>query len=181
MLLYLDADLHDEIVRKMRVGLVSTDEELVGGAAEGLYYWVLRNASQKDFVPPPETLLDELINRALGRRQPGLELVLARLRDIAQAVPSVLSDQEIDALCLALEYLLSETSLPRHQDRNDQRKMAASIPVDQRPEHRTIAAQLASQLARELRRRDAEAPRILSDWERATQADPLPEVRRAWR
>ena len=181
MLLYLDSDSYDEIVRRMRVGLVSTDEELVGGAAEGLHYWILRHASQEDICPPPEALLDELVNRALGRRHAGLKLVLARLRDIAKNVPRILSDQQIEELCLALEYLLSETSLPSHEDRNDQEQIAATIPVDQRPDHRAIAAQVAFQLARELRRRDAEAPQILAEWERASQSDPLPEVRRAWR
>jgi hypothetical protein len=181
MVLYLDTDPYDEIVRKMRVGLVSTDEELIGGAAEGLYYWILRSASEQDVTSPPGSLLDELVNRALGRRQPELSLVLARLRDIAQKVPRALSDQQIDTLRLALEYLLNETNLPRHEDRNDPGQITAPIPVDQRPEHRARAAQLVFQLSTELRIRNAEVPQILLDWERASQDDPLPEVRRAWR
>lgn len=180
MLLYLDAELHDEIVRKMRVGLVSTDEGPVGGAVAGLNYWILRSASDDSIVAPPNTLLDELINRALGRRQPGLQLVLARLRDITQNVPEVMSDEQIDTLCLALEYLLSETSLPRHEDRYDQGQLTAPIPVYQRPEHRVVAAQLAFRLSEELERRNADIPCVLMEWERITREDPLPEVKLAW-
>lgn len=180
MLLYLNPELHDEIVHKMRAGLVSTDEEPVGGAAEGLYYWILRSSSKDDIASPPETLLDELVNRALGRRQPGLRLILAYLRDITRNVSEALSDEQISSLCLALEYLLGETSLPRHEDRNNPGQLTAPIPIDQRPEHRAVAAQLAFRLSRELERRGADIPQVLMNWERVVREDPLPEVRRAW-
>jgi hypothetical protein len=127
-----------------------------------------------------DMLLDEPINRALGRRQPGLKAVLAHLRIMARTMPEALSEDQIDTPCLVLEYLLDEKKLPQHENRSDPGQLTVPITIDERPEHRVIATQLAFRLRAELERRDADIPQALADWERVGQEDPLPEVRRAW-
>lgn len=177
MLLFVEPGLMEEVVRKMRRGLAATGEEQVEGATEGLYRWLAY--SLRGHVPsPPDNLLNELISRAIGRRQPRLDLVLARLGEIVEKMPQVLSNEQIDALCLSLENLLEETELPEHENRNTAGQLTAPIPVDQRPSHRAMAARLAFGLHAELTTREAEIPRVLDDWRREIQIDPLPEVRR---
>lgn len=180
MLLFFEPGLQEEIVSKMHKGLAATGEERVEGATEGLYRWLAHGVRGR-VTSPPDDLLNELISRAIGRRQPRLDLVLARLVEIVKDMPQVLSDGQIDALCLSLENLLEETKLPEHENRAAAGQSTAPIPVDHRPCHRAMAARLAFGLHVELTRKGAQIPQVLDDWRRAVRTDPLPEVRRAWR
>lgn len=177
--LFINPDSFDDLARSLRGGLNSINTEEVENASAGLVHWLVFGARAK-VQPPPSDLIDELISRAVTRRQPGLEQALGCLTVIVQRLPDIWNLRQLENLCVALEYLSKETELPRAEDREKMTAYPLPIPVDERPKYRKIAAKLANRLITEFMNREVSVPQILVDWKAIAENDPLPEVRRAY-
>ncbi|KAF5437244.1 SIR2-like domain-containing protein [Candidatus Methanophagaceae archaeon] len=180
MTLFIDPNSYDEIVRKLRVGLNSMKEVEVRGSAFGIFRWLV-HGSRHGIPAPPDDLLNELVNRVFTRRQPGLDSAIGQLSVIVWRLPDLLNESQMGSLCVALEYLIKETELPKRQDRETISGLCITIPINDRPEYRKLAAELAYRLFILFTSRNKEVPPILIKWKEICQNDPLPEVRKVWR
>lgn len=180
MTLFVDPDSYDEMARKVRAGLNSTKQEEVPSAVRGVFYWLV-HGDRKTIAPPPSDLLSELVNRAVTRRQPGLNSVIGGLSGIIRRLPELLNEAQMESLCIALEYLIGETDLPNKRDREAVTRLCTTIPVDERPEYRTLAAGLAYWLSVRFHSKNKDVPQILATWREICKNDFLPETRRVWR
>jgi hypothetical protein len=180
MILFVDPDSYDEIAQKVRAGLNSTKQEEVRYSIFGLFNW-LAHGIRKNIATPPVDLLNELVNRVVTRRQPALNSAIGRLSVIVRRLPELLNEDQMESLCIALEYLIKETELPARQDREAISKLCTTIPIDERPEYRELGARLAYWLFVQFTSKNKTVPQILIKWKEICQSDPLPEVRRVWR
>jgi hypothetical protein len=179
MTLFIDPDSDDEIAQKLRVGLNSMKPEEVRDSIIGLFNWLVYGNRQSIPVPPDD-LLNELVNRVVTRRQPGLNSAIGQLSVIVRRLPELLNGSQMESLCIALEYLVKETELPSRQDEAITDSLSTAIPIGDRPEYRKLAVGLAHRLFVHFTNSDKEIPQILIRWKEIGQNDPLPEVRRAW-
>ncbi|MCI0618397.1 hypothetical protein L0244_35920, partial [bacterium] len=127
-----------------------------------------------------EDLLNELVNRVVTRRQPGLNFAMGQLSVIIRMLPEFLNEKHIEALIVALEYLIKETELPNKQDRGIRGRFSAAIPVNDLPEYRQLASELAYRLFVNISSKNGQILPILNEWKEICQKDSLPEVRRVW-
>ena len=179
MTLFIDPNCCDEITRKLRYGLNSTKEVEVSNSTFGVFRWLVYGSRQ--YIPaPPDDLLNELVNRAVTRRQPGLDSAIGQLSVIVWRLPDCLNESQIESLCIALEYLVKETELPEIHDREAISDLPTPIPINERPEYRKLAAELAYRIFNQFTSKEKEIPQILTDWKKICENDPLPEVRRVW-
>ena len=154
-------------------------QETVAQSIYGLYYW-LGHSSKRSLPPPADDLNDELINRVVYRRQPGLLYAIDRVSAILDEFPNVLNEKQIKSLCIALEYLIAEAALPDGRALEAANELRSPIPVDEWPEYRRTAAKLALGLFNYYTRRDEEPAEIVIKWKEACEKDVLPEVKRVW-
>jgi hypothetical protein len=181
MTLFIYPNSYDEIARKLRVGLNSMKEEEVRGSTFGIFMWLV-HGSRQCIPTPPDDLLNELVNRVVTtRRQPGLDSAIGQLSVIVWRLSNLLNESQIESLCIALEYLIKETELPKRQDRKAISGLCITIPINDRPIYRELAADLAYGLFILFTSKNKEVPQILLKWKEICQNDPLPEVRRVWR
>jgi hypothetical protein len=122
-----------------------------------------------------------MVNRAVGRRIPGLELTLMHLANLVRLHPGQLSKRHLDGACVALRYLLEDTRWPSEHERREPSAPRSTIPMDDRPEYRRRCTALAACLAVRYADIGEPAPEILSQWREESGNDTLPEIRRAWR
>jgi hypothetical protein len=178
LVLFIDPNSDDEIARKLRVGLNSMKPEEVRDSIIGLFNWLVYGNRQSIPVPPAD-LLNELVNRVVTRRQPGLNSAIGQLSVIVRRLPELLNGSQMESLCIALEYLVKETELPSRQD-GAIMNLSTVVPINDRPEYRKLAVELAHRLFVHFTNSNKEVPQILVRWKEIGQNDPLPEVRRAW-
>jgi hypothetical protein len=162
------------------VGLNSYKEDEIRGAVFGIFNW-LANQVTRNLIPPPPDLLDDLVNKVLARRQPGLIFAIAQLGEVIQYMPDMLNVQQAETLCTALEYLLEETRLAKKDDLQEPVGVFPPILYDERPDYRNYSADLAYHLKVFFKNKEKDLPPIIVKWEEAAKADCLPEVKRAWR
>ena len=180
MTLFINPNSYDEITRKLRYGLNSTKEVEVRDYTFGIFRWLVYGGRQ--YIPtPPDDLLNELVNRVVTRRQPGLDSAIRCVSDIVRRLPELLDENQIESLCVALDYLIKDTELPERHDREAISRVCLTIPINDRPESRKLAAELAYRLFSQFTSKNEEVPQILIEWKEICQDDPLPEVRRVWR
>ncbi|MHC1574414.1 MAG: SIR2 family NAD-dependent protein deacylase [Candidatus Methanogasteraceae archaeon] len=180
MTLYIDLNSYDEIAQKLRYGLGSTKEEEVHGSTLGIFNWIV-HASKGNISPPPNDLLNELVNRVFSRSQPRLDSAILYVSDIVRRLPDILNESQMKSLCIALEYLIKDTELPEIQDQDAISRVCLTISINERPEYRKLAAELAYRIFVQFTSKNKEIPQILIDWNEICKNDPLPEVRRVWR
>jgi hypothetical protein len=179
MVLFIDPASYDEVTQKLRIGLISLERKEVRAAISGLCNWLAQ--SFKQYIPaPPADLLNDLVNKVVARRQPGLDVAVGQLSMLIKRLPELLNGSQIEALCVALEYLAKETELPSKLERETISDLSTIIAISDRPEYRALAAELAHQLFIYFTSRNKEVPSILVKWREICQNDPLPEVRRVW-
>jgi tetratricopeptide (TPR) repeat protein len=106
--LYVAPEEVEEIFSKVLIGLRSADEETVAAAAHGARNWLFY-ARKSGLITFPERLLDEIINIAVLRRQPGLLSVIKILAWTAEIVPEALGASHFEDLTMTLEFLKTET------------------------------------------------------------------------
>ncbi len=179
MILFIDITSYDEISRKIRAGLNSTKQEEVRDSIFGFFNWLV-HSSRQNIPSPPNDFLIELINKVVYRRQPGLNSAIGQISIIIEKLPDILNENQIESLCIALEYLIKETELPSRKETEEISKLQTTIPVGDRPDYRELAAKLAYKLFINFTNRNKEIPQILIKWKDICQIDPLPEVRRVW-
>ena len=179
MTLFIDPNSDDEIAQKLRVGLNSMKQEEVHGSMIGLFNWLVYGNRQSIPVPPAD-LLNELVNRVVSRRQPGLDSAIELLSVVVRRLPEFLNGSQMKSVCVALEYLVQETELPSGQDPGITSNLSTVIPMNDRPEYRKLAVGFAHRLFVHFTNSNKEVPQILIKWKGIGQSDPLPEVRRAW-
>jgi hypothetical protein len=171
----------EEISQKLRLGLNSNNIDDVQESIEGVYYWFVLNTLNANLPTPPKDLLNELINRVLIRRQPGLIDLIWLLTSILKRMPHVFDQVQIDTVCIAVQYLIEETKLPKPSERDRVDAENPIIPVIERPSYRKVSAELAYQLYQVYLGQSQSIPSILDAWQEVCQTDPLPEVRRVWK
>ena len=177
--LVIDSNRKDVVAARLRYELNSSKAAEVKSAVDGTVYWLAY--SSKELAPPtPEDLLNELVSRFLARRQPGLDAILQNLAFLVHSHPALFTELRKQSLYIALDYLAGETELPLAAESREVESQHFGIPLDQRPNYRAIAAQLAYELYR-LFPEGQEMPVTLQRWKEIGQHDSLPEVRRAWR
>lgn len=179
MLLFIDSDISDQIVSKLRIGLNSTNEEEISDSTSGIFCWVLLG-NMKKVSSPPINLVEELVNRVISSRQPGLNFFIDSLSRIIKRCPEIVSDEQIESLCFSLEYLIKETELPNRKEIENIASMKTVIPLIDRWKYRRLSAQLAHCIFTKLDHEGKEIPQIITDWRSVCLKDPFPEVRKAW-
>ena len=127
---------------------------------------------------PPIDLLDELINRAVMRRQPGLRSVIDCISGIVRELPQLFSEKQTEYLIIALQYLIKDTELPNKKDLYKIRNPLISI--DKLPIYRESSAKLSYWVFQKLRCENKEIPPIIFEWKEACLKDPFPQVRKVW-
>ncbi len=179
--LFIEPENYDAVAQKLRFSLNSAKQDEVEGCIQGLYYWFF-HSTRGSISSPPDDFLDELINRVIIRRQPGLDSLMRYLSAILKYLPQIFTEKQLESICTALQYLAEETKLPEQLERDMLDDRNILIPVSDRPKYRQLSALIAYQL-HQMYAQDSEKimPEILSVWRDICQNDPLPEVRRAWR
>lgn len=178
-LLYVTPGDFEEIANKLRDRINDNDADRVGAVALGIYLW-LQHATADSIASPPEELLNDLIGRILHRKQVAMDTLLGYLSIMVEKTPDAFNEARLKDLSLALGYLLEDTQLPAHEDREREDRLGSAIPVELRSRRRQLAAQLAYRLHLEFTRRSFEIPDVLEHWRQACSQDPLPEIKRAW-
>lgn len=178
-LLYVTPGDFEEVANKLRDRINDNDADRVGAVALGIYLW-LQHATADSIASPPEELLNDLIGRILHRKQVAMDTLLGYLSIMVEKTPDAFNEARLKDLSLALGYLLEDTQLPAHEDREREDRLGSAIPVELRSRRRQLAAQLAYRLHLEFTRRSFEIPDILEHWRQACSQDPLPEIKRAW-
>lgn len=177
MTLFIEPENYDEVSQKTRLGLNSAKNEEVREAARGLFNWIILGNIGK-IKSPPNDLLDELINRAIMRRQPGLGSIIDCISGIVKRLPGLINEKQIESLIIALQYLIKDTELP---DKKELYKTRDSlISVDKLPTYRKLCAELSFWIFQKLKNEDKEIPPIIIDWREACLKDPFPQVRKVW-
>lgn len=172
LVLHLDPNLYDKVVKRIQAGLFANDHDEVKGASLGLRVW-LRYAIKSDFPSPPPHLLDQFVSIVAARRQPGLDTALLYLTHLIQTVPEAFEEKHVGWILLGLSALLYETDVETVHD-------ASSIETPLKPHLRIRAARLANQLWQYYQQQGKAIPEVLEQWHAACGIDPLVQVRRAW-
>lgn len=173
MTLFVKPDSVDEISRRLRNSLNSMDKEEIHDSIYALFSWLAYSYIR--LIPsPPEDLLNEIANRVLTRRQPGLDSAIHLVSGVARRFPELLNAKQMDILCTALEYLKNETDLQNVENYN------APILALDIPDYRASVAKLAYWLFIWFDKNKKDMPEILVSWKEISESDSLPEVRKAW-
>lgn len=167
------------VARQFREGLNSLDEEEVRAAVFGLYNW-FAYSSERQIPEPPPDLLTEVVNRIAYRRRPALLNALAQMSLFVRNFPKQLTDNHKRQLCVALDYLLTDTALPIDSQESRLLESSTLIPPGERALHRQCAAKLAFRLYLDCQTRKVAIPDVLMKWRDVAAKESTPELRRAW-
>ncbi len=179
MTLFIKPDSYGEVSQRLRNGLNSIKQEEVEDSIDGLFYWLIYG-NKGVLAAPPQDLLNELINRIVTRRQPGLNYEIQVISAIIYYYPNYFKDDQFDSICTALKYLYKETELPNKQDMEAADNIYMPIPQEDIPEFRRNASELAYVIYDCFFNNNKIIPDILVQWKERSQKDPLPEVKRIW-
>jgi hypothetical protein len=180
-LLYLDDGQIEETTGQLWDGMGAQDPRRVGEAIRGVVLWLVFHARGGPIPPPPDHPLDELVNRIIARKMPGLKLALIHFTNLLRLHPEQLETRHLDGVCTALRYLIEDTRLPDTQEQRDVDGVAPSpILIGDRPEYRYLSASLASYLSARYIDLGQAQPEILTSWRDVSRDATLPEIKRAW-
>jgi hypothetical protein len=179
--LFLDETVGDPVANRLWENVTSHEPIEVEQATNAIVLWLTLRELDNQIPEPPDHLLEEIVNRTVARRMPGLGATLSNLLYVLHHSPDILRLEHLRHLCVGLRYLLEDTYLPAPSEQPGITEAYSSLPVGERTRYRQHSAALASAISRDLQRRGQQIPEILKVWERVGREDPLPEVRRAWR
>jgi hypothetical protein len=177
----LDETVGDPVANRLWENVTSHEPIEVEQATNAIVLWLTLRELDNQIPEPPDHLLEEIVNRTVARRMPGLGATLSNLLYVLHHSPDILRLEHLRHLCVGLRYLLEDTYLPAPSEQPGITEAYSSLPVGERTRYRQHSAALASAISRDLQRRGQQIPEILKVWERVGREDPLPEVRRAWR
>ena len=146
-LLYIDEDQLDRSSDRLWRGMQSADPGEVGEAIRGVVLWLMLRSRGGRIPSPPDRLLDELVNKAVVRRMPGLDWTLTHLANLLRLHPEQLEARHLAGLCVALRFLLEDTRLPVAKQPLSHSAPLSPIPVGDRPQYRSLSVALAARLA----------------------------------
>jgi hypothetical protein len=176
MTLFAEPESYNEISQKMRFALNSADEQEISETIYGIFEWLSLGVSGK--IPsPPADLVDELVNRLIARRQPGLSSVIDCVSGVVRRFPLLINEKQVISIIIALQYLIKETELSHERTINE---LNSIIPINELPEYRRISTKLAYWIYRKLIDEGKEIPQILINWKQVSMEDPSPAVRKVW-
>lgn len=178
--LFIEPENYDTVTQELRLSLNSTEQDEIADSVRGIYYWFLY--SLRTTISPPSNLLNEVVNRVLTRRQPGLDAVMSCLGAILKSSSQPFIESQLKDICTALQYLEKDTELTNQVERDRLHGTNMIIPISDRPRYRKLAVAIAYQLYQlYLPMPEKAMPDILTNWKKICQNDPLPEVRKAWK
>ena len=155
----------DEIVTSLRIGLTSSEIEMVLDAAKSLVRWLERSEGSESRIPaPPEDLVREIGIAIVSRRIPGLVGALRAAEWIFDKGTTQQQETISDLVQDGMNFLAVE--LNYEQERYDQRYI---------PLLRVLCARLAVAMVK-AGLRDQQA---VTTWLSLAYEDPLPEIREA--
>lgn len=179
--LFIEPENYDTVAQKLRLSLNSTEQDKIADSVKGLYRWFLYSV-KRNISAPPNDLLNEIVNRVLTRRQPGLYAVMSCLGAILKDLPQLFIESQLKDICIALQYLFQDTELPDQVERDRLDGENLIIAVGDRPKYRKLAAEIAYRLHQlYIQMPEKAMPDILTVWKMICQNDPLPEVRKIWK
>lgn len=172
-------DLVNEVAQQVSQNLYHARGRTSKGAAVAVFRWV-QLATRNLVPPPPEFLVQGLVNVVAVRHMPTLEMALGLLTRVVQDHPQFITEAHTGLLCTGLELLLNETELQTDSQIAEQEEDAGlgDIPLVDRPRVRAAAAKLAKSMM--LSGHFVEHDAVLQRWRHDTRNDVLPEVRRVW-
>ncbi|MCL5281509.1 MAG: SIR2 family protein [Planctomycetes bacterium] len=157
----------DCVLSLVSQALASSDEDIVEDACGAVAAWSKLAAT--DQMPPlPSDLPNGLFDIILFRHIPGLRSALLYTRIM---VAHGLLASVPDAIVRGLAHLQNDTSLSYDN---------STIPTEDRPEYRRLAAELAYTVYTHCSKTNIPIPPIILDWRVIAADNPLPEVRKAW-
>jgi hypothetical protein len=170
-----------DVELRVKAGLRSLITKEIKAALYASYYWMVQSHFGK-YQAPQSDLLYFLINFLIAAKQPILDTVLILITRLADRIPELFNQQQIEQLLTSLEYLIRDTQLPQPSDLGQMQEEYSRIALDDRPDSRSASARLAYTLYRWYERMLPEEPKpeILLHWQEVCQTDVLPEVRKAW-
>jgi hypothetical protein len=160
----------DQVESRLRQALVSTDEQAVDAALDGIFEWAKWEKARR-LGDIPQDLLSELANIIASRRRPGLLVAMRVAKFIARRRPELITGRTIMLLRIGLDYLSVETRYEPYPDE----PAARSITYPEVPQFREEAAALAIALQNVAELRDDP---VVQAWVEQARNDPLPELRR---
>jgi hypothetical protein len=175
----IEPEKYDELSSKLRKGLISLNLDDTRDSINGLFNWIVF-AEQKIVKSPTPDFISEIINQIMNRRQPNLKINLSMITNLLNRYPNFLSPEQINSLCLALEYLLIETDIKSSHGLEQSSHLSTAISISSKPEYRHISTRLAFALFNYFNRNQMIIPDIILKWKDLSHADSLPEVRREW-
>lgn len=176
----IEPEKYEEISSKLRIGIISLNPEETQASIESLFDWITY-AEHKLTQYPPQDLVFEIINQIVNRRQPNLKFNLSMVADLIDQFPNILTSGQINSLCIALEYLVTETEIQSSRDIRQSSEYNVIITPSNRPEYRQRSIRLAFVIYNYYNRNQMKIPEIILKWKEISQVDPLPEVRRTWK
>lgn len=176
MLLNLNMYSESETKDKLTKALFSSDDKYVKSSIEAIVYW-LWYGDKKQIPQMPNTLIDELINKLYLRKQPELVKITQYLINIVESIPYYLNDEQMERICIALEYLSYETDLNIILQNNFENLMQDRVDLT---EQRYYSSKLARVIYELIQNVGKDFPECLKIWKEASKNDPLPEVRNLW-
>jgi hypothetical protein len=170
LLLLISGKTPEYVPGQLRQGLVSTQEDTVRAALDGVHEWLISQLSL-NLPPLPFDVLGEVGSLIAARRSPGLFHALHLATSVARVKPELVTGRFADALQVGLEYLFGETPYERYTQQPRQH----TIDYFAVPRFREAAVALAVSLRNVA---DLKNTEIVTRWISAARTDPLPEIRR---
>lgn len=169
-------DAH-HVIEELRSGIAQGDERIVGEATKGILYWNLLSSAGIGSAPPTG-LLREVLGLLALRRIPGLRGAISCALVTIELSPQSLDEDCLQSMLVGLTALLPDTRIS--EDVESDFSSASPIPRAERLEYRRLGAELAGALDAYFRLTGVPQPSVIADWYQAIEADPLPEMKKAW-
>ena len=165
----------ERIIQTILDDLSSDNEEAVKAGARAVRHWIhLADARLLDDLP--NSVVDKLIQRVVFRRPEGIQTCLNQLAALLIEKPDVFNSDQVNLVVASLTPWSHATRLPLSEEGD------ADFSEEERPELRVLLGWLASALSIWLENKfpDQTEPKKISLLRESYEADPLPEVRRAF-
>ena len=181
MVLFANPSYEEQVNLQIRHGLNSRLPIAASQSIVGILHWAVHSVNGHISGPSMELWVNLGCKLAL-RQQPALDTAISVSTDIVKHFPQLLEEGKINIenLLDMLDYLFVDTEYPDLSQDVIQGPDYRCIGVEEIPEYRELATELAYNLSEYLERNNRQVPDVLKKWQSRAESDPLPEVRRAW-
>ncbi len=171
-------EMENHVASIIRKDMNSISLNKIRDAIVGLFYWLVLY-SQEKIKEPPKDILNELINRIVTRRQPGLDVAIKQTAIIFWRIPSIIKEQHISDISIGLEYLLTETKYETDINSSSE-TLSDFFTLEEIPHYRALCSELSKRIYDYLTERDFIIPATIDKWKTEAINDRLPEVKKIW-